>query len=74
MAHAAITESKRLGDVLGYIRERQDQQTKPVVKSNSDKNGYKPTGRERGPRSDYMNDPRVAARRTKALLRQQAAD
>ena len=26
VTHAAITENKRLGDVLAYIKERQDQQ------------------------------------------------
>ena len=74
VTHAAITENKRLGDILAYIKERQDQQDKPVVKSNSDKNGYKPRGRKPGPRRDYMNDPAVIARREKALSRQQAAE
>ncbi|CDN95471.1 ISNCY family transposase [Agrobacterium tumefaciens] len=74
VTHAAITENKRLGDILAYIKERQDQQEKPVVKSNSDKNGYKPRGRKPGPRRDYMNDPAVIARREKALSRQQAAE
>ena len=74
VTHAAIIENKRLGDVLAYIKERQDQQVKPVVKSNSDKNGYKSRGRKPGPRTDYMNDPAVIARREKALLRQQAAE
>jgi transposase len=74
VTHAAITENKRLGDVLAYIKERQEQQDKPKVKSNSDKNGYKPRGRKPGRRTDTMNDPAVIARRQKALLRQQAAE
>ncbi len=74
VTHAAITENKRLGDVLAYIKERQDQQSKPDVKSNSEKIGYKPRGRKPGPRTDYMNDPAVIARHEKALLRQQAAE
>ncbi|MBB3320297.1 MULTISPECIES: ISNCY family transposase [unclassified Rhizobium] len=74
VTHAAITENKRLGELLAYIKERQDQQEQPVVKSNSDKNGYKPRGRKPGRRTDYMNDPAVIARREKALLRQQAAE
>ncbi len=74
VTHAAITENKRLGDILAYIKERQDQQVNPVVKSNSEKIGYKPRGRKPGPRTDYMNDPKVIARRKKALLRQQAAE
>jgi hypothetical protein len=67
VTHAAITENKRLGDVLAYIKERQEQQDKPVVKSNSEKIGYKPSGRKPGRRTDYMNDPAVIARREKAL-------
>ncbi|MGO4569877.1 ISNCY family transposase [Rhizobium sp. 2YAF20] len=74
VTHAAITENKRLGEVLAYVKERQDQEVRPVVKTNSDKNGYKPTGRKPGRRTDYMNDPAVIARREKALLRQQAAE
>ena len=35
VTHAAITENKRLGDVLAYIRERQEEDDKPKVKSNS---------------------------------------
>ncbi len=74
VTHAAITENKRLGDVLAYIKERQEQQDKPVVKSNSDKNGYVKRARGPGRRKDFMNDPAVIARREKALPRQQAAE
>ena len=74
VTHAAITENKRLGEVLAYVKERQDQEVRPAVKTNSDKNGYKPTGRKPGRRTDSMNDPAVIARREKALLRQQAAE
>ena len=74
VTHAAITENKRLGEVLVYVKERQDQEVRPVVKTNSDKNGYNPTGRKPGRRTDYMNDPAVIARREKAMLRQQAAE
>lgn len=74
VTHAAITEHKRLSDVLAYIKERQDQQEKPKVKSNSDKNGYVKRARGPGRRKDYMNDPVVIARREKALLRPQAAE
>lgn len=74
MTHAAITENKRLGDVLAYIRERQDEHDKPKVKSNSDKNGYVKRARGPGRRKDFVNDPAVIARREKALSRQQAAE
>jgi hypothetical protein len=39
----------------------------------SEKNGYKP-GRKPGPRTDFMNDPAVIARRQRSLSRQQAAE
>ncbi|OCP00802.1 MULTISPECIES: ISNCY family transposase [unclassified Ensifer] len=74
VTHATITENKRLSDVLAYIRERQEQQTKPAVKTNSEKIGYKPRGRRPGKRTDFMNDPVVIARREKALSRVNAAD
>lgn len=46
ITHAAITENKRLGAVLAYIKEEQDKPTpQPKVKPISAKNGYKKTGR-----------------------------
>ncbi|KRB55011.1 hypothetical protein ASE04_04600 [Rhizobium sp. Root708] len=63
-----------MGDVLAYIKERQEQQDEPTVKSNSDKNGYVKRARGPGRRKDFMNDPAVIARRQKALSRQQAAE
>ncbi len=74
VTHAAITENKRLGDVLAYIKERQEQQDKPKVKSNSEKNGYVKRARGPGRRKEFMSDPAVIARREKALLRQRAAE
>jgi transposase len=52
VTHAAITENKRLGDVLAYIKERQDQRPTPKVRTNSEKNGYKPRGRKPGRTKD----------------------
>lgn len=74
VTHAAITENKRLGDVLAYIRERQEEDDKPKVKSNSDKNGYVKRQGKPGRRTDFTNDPAVIARRMKALSRQDAAE
>ena len=74
VTHAAITENKRLGDMLAYIKEQQDQRVAPKVKTNSDKNGYKPRGRKPGRRTDFTSDPAVIARREKALLRRQTID
>lgn len=73
VTHAAITENKRLGDVLAYIKERQDQRDKPDVKTNSEKLGYVKRGRKPGRRTDFMNDPTVIAKRQKALARMEAA-
>ena len=74
VTHAAISENKRLGDVLAYIKERQEQPDEPTVKSNSEKNGYVNRARGPGRRKDFMNDPAVIARRQKALSRQQAVE
>jgi hypothetical protein len=74
VTHAAITENKRLGDVLAYIRERQQEDNKPKVKSNSDKNGYVKRVGKPGRRTDFTKDPAVIARRMKALSRQDAAE
>jgi hypothetical protein len=74
VTHAAITENKRLGDVLAYIKERQDERDKPDVKTNSEKLGYVKRGRKPGPRTDFTNDPVVIARREKAQARPEAAE
>ncbi|MCO5154020.1 MULTISPECIES: ISNCY family transposase [unclassified Shinella] len=74
VTHAAITENKRLSDVLAYIKERQDQLPSPKVKTNSEKNGYTPRGRKPGKRTDFMNDPAIIARRRQALSNLDAAE
>ncbi|MCT7375390.1 ISNCY family transposase, partial [Chelativorans sp. EGI FJ00035] len=51
VTHAAVTENKRLGDVLSWIKEQQDQMPPPRVKTNSEKNGYHKRGRKPGRRS-----------------------
>lgn len=53
----AITQNKRLGDVLAYIKERKEQPSKPDVKTNSDKNGHLRRTRGPGRRKDFMDDP-----------------
>ena len=74
VTHAAITENKRLSDVLAYIKERQEQQQpEPVVKTNSEKNGYVRRARGPGRAKDFMNDPAVIERRKAALERLDAA-
>jgi hypothetical protein len=74
VTHAAITENKRLGDVLAYIKERQEQLPAPKVRTNSEKNGYTPRGRKPGRKTDFMNDPAVIARRRQALSGLDAAE
>jgi hypothetical protein len=73
VTHAAITENKRLSDVLAYIKERQDERP-PKVKTNSERIGYKPSGRKPGRRTDFTNDPAVIARRRQALSELDAAE
>ncbi|MFK3967950.1 ISNCY family transposase, partial [Ensifer adhaerens] len=60
--------------LLTYIKERQEQQTKPAVKTNSEKNGYVRRARGPGRRKDFMNDPAVIARRRQALSDLDAAE
>lgn len=74
VTHAAITENKRLGDVLAYIKERQDQRNNPDVKTNSEKLGYVKRGRKPGRRTDFMNDPTVVARRQQVQSQLDAAE
>ncbi|ACI59266.1 transposase [Rhizobium leguminosarum] len=74
VTHAAITENKRLGDVLAYIKARQEQQAKPDVKTNSEKNGYVRRAHGPGRRKDFMNDPAVIERRKAALAKLDAAE
>ncbi|MBW8791717.1 MAG: ISNCY family transposase, partial [Rhizobium leguminosarum] len=74
VTHAAIIENKRLGDVLAYIKERQERQSQPDVKTNSEKNGYVRRARGPGRRKDFMNDPAVIARRRQALSDLDAAE
>ena len=45
VTHTAIVENKRLGEVLAYIKERQDEMRPPKVKTNSEKSGYVKRGR-----------------------------
>src|SRR5918997_4362811 len=46
VSHAAIVENKRLGEVLALIKSQQDERRPPRVMSNSEKSGYRKTGRK----------------------------
>jgi hypothetical protein len=69
VTHAAITENKRLGEELTYIKERRDQRSPSKVKINSEKTDYKARGSKPGSSTDVMSDPVIAARRERALVR-----
>jgi len=85
---AEVVDNKRLDDMLSIVAEmqagRQQQRSKSgprrtgqtdhmfAIRDGSTANGYQKRGRK--PRTDYMNDPTVIARREKALLRQPAAE
>jgi hypothetical protein len=75
VTHTAITENKRLGEVLGWIKAQQDEvRPAPRIKTNSEQTGYKKRGRKPGRRTDFINDPAVIARREQALARLAAAE
>lgn len=75
VTHTAITENKRLGEVLSWIKSAQDAaHLGPRIKTNSEQTGYKKRGKKPGRRTDFMNDPAVIARREQALARLAAAE
>ena len=61
VTHAAIVESKRLGEVLAFIKSQQDARPSPRVRTNSEKIGYRKTGRKPGGRPRLVD--RAMARR-----------
>jgi hypothetical protein len=61
VSQAAIVENERLGEVLACIKKRQDERPPPRVLSNSEKNGYRKTGRKPGGRPRLVD--RAMARR-----------
>jgi hypothetical protein len=65
VAHAAIMENKRLGEVLAYVKERQDRERPPKVKTSSERRGYQRTGRKPPGRKSFI-DRIIEERRAKA--------
>ena len=55
VTHAAIVENKRLSEVLAYVKDRQDQERPPRVKTNSEKTGYQCTGRKSPGRKSFVD-------------------
>jgi hypothetical protein len=62
VSHAAIVENKRLGEVLAFIKNQQDLRPPPRVKTNSEKLGYRKTGRKSSGRPRFV-DKLMAQRR-----------
>lgn len=64
VTHTAITENKRLGEVLTWIKAQQDEaRPPPKIRTNSEQSAYKKRGTKPGRRTNFMNDPAVIARR-----------
>lgn len=59
VTHAAVTENKRLGAVLEFIKEEQDKAAPKKRRAGKQRSRYQPTGR----RNDGWNS--LAARRAK---------
>ncbi len=87
---AQVVDNKRLDDMLSIVAEmqagRQLERSKSGpsrtgqkdhmfgIRDGSIGNGYQKRGRKSGPRTDFMNDPEVIAKRKKALARMEAAE
>ena len=75
VTHAAVTENKRLGEVLSWVKDQQDSAPPPApkVKTNSERVGYKSNGKKRGrPTPGWKQTPERAAR-FKAMQEKKAA-
>ena len=59
VSHAAIVENERLSAALAYVKEMQDSLPAPRVKTNSEKTGYRKTGRK-GPGRTSVVDKHAA--------------
>ena len=53
VTHAAITENKRLGDVLAYIKERQEQQANAEGEDQQRQERLRQTGSRAGPSDGF---------------------
>lgn len=75
VTHTAITENKRLGEVLSWIKAQQDEaRPAPKIKTNSEQNAYRKRGTKAGRRTDFTKDPAVIAQREQALAKLAAAE
>ena len=55
VGHAAIVENKRLGEVLAFIKSQQDSRPPPRLKTNSERIGYRKTGRKSSGRPRFVD-------------------
>ncbi|MCB1455993.1 MAG: ISNCY family transposase [Nitratireductor sp.] len=85
-----VVENKRLDDILSVVaemqagREQQRSKSGPSrtgqkdhmfgIRDGATANGYHKRGRKPGPRTDFMKDPQIIAKRQKALARMEAAE
>ncbi|EFO28485.1 putative transposase y4bF [Roseibium sp. TrichSKD4] len=75
VSHAAVTENKRLGEVLSWIKEQQEADLPPPkVKSASEKGGYKKRERKPRGRPSVFDDPQYIAKRRKERSKIEAAE
>lgn len=56
VSHAAIVENKRLGEVLAFIKAQQDLRDPPRLKTNSERIGYRKTGRRPPGTTSFVDD------------------
>jgi hypothetical protein len=63
VSHTAVVETKRLGEVLAFIKSQQELQLPPRVKTNSERIGYQKTGRKSPGRPRFV-DTILAQRRS----------
>ncbi len=66
VTHAAVTENKRLGDVLSFIKAQQDPLPPPRVKTNSEGIAYQKRERKPSRKNDWVEQRRERRMREKA--------
>lgn len=66
VTHAAVTENKRLGDVLSFIKAQQDEVAPPKVKTNSEVIAYQKRVRKPSRKTDWVEERRARRRREQA--------
>ena len=73
VTHAAVTENKRLGDVLSFIKAQQDPLPPPRVKTNSEGIAYQKRERKPSRKNDWVEQRRARRMREKAAAARRRA-